>query len=61
MEAVVGFCDGELGWIFDWIADIDVLVLTVLGREEETGGVGGARDWLDDDGESGCCVVRSAE
>ena len=37
-----------------------VLELTVLERKE-VGSVGGARDGLDNDGESGCGVVCSAE
>ena len=52
MEVVDRFCEGELGWTFEWIADMGVLVLTVVWREDETGGVGVA-GWLDD-GESGC-------
>lgn len=54
MEVVVGFCKGEIGWTFDWIADMDVLVLTVESPEYKTGGVGGAGGWLDDDGKLGC-------
>ena len=30
MEVVDRFCEGELGWTFEWIADTDVLVLTVV-------------------------------
>jgi len=54
MEVVVRFREGEIGWTFDWIADMDVLVLMVEWPEDKTGGVGGAGGWLDDDGKSGC-------
>jgi hypothetical protein len=67
MEVVDRFCEGELGWAFGWVADMDVLVLTLVWRE--TGGVGDAGCWLDADGESGCdpmgcsaeCRVNLAE
>lgn len=62
MEVVVMFCEGELGWIFDGIADMDVLVLTALWREDGAGGIGGAGGWPDEDGESVCGrVACSAE